>query len=212
MSSTVRTPRSGGGALDRSHEARPLLSRRATDLVRPRPHLAVVAILIALEPAIEAHDIAPSPAFRSRRGPRVEVARHAAQRPQAHNARTAAHDARLRERPCRAAGRPRAFETGPKIVLVQRRAWKRVGDIRRNGVRRRVDARLRQAARESPDPPTSATPVSRRRCRRRRSDSPDGSCSSNPANALRRDVLGSLSVAVFLAITLQPTLAPRAPC
>src|SRR5688572_19530171 len=48
-----------GSALDGGHEARPFLDRRAADLVWPRPHLAVITILIAFKPAITAHDIAP---------------------------------------------------------------------------------------------------------------------------------------------------------
>src|SRR5689334_19130701 len=72
--------------LDRRYKSRPFAPRQTADGISPARGLALVAIEIVFQFAVIGQEVCPAPALGAGSGPRLEIGRNAAQRPEAHDA------------------------------------------------------------------------------------------------------------------------------
>ena len=134
--------RSGG---ERSNERRPVFGPEAGNRGRPiRPVLGRDDVHIPLQLFEEGQNVGESPARRAGRRPVIVVFRQAAQRPKAHDARSAAQNARLAVGLRRASRSGDGAELRPEIGGVRIGAWEHVRDVGRHFSGRRVWSRFNE--------------------------------------------------------------------
>src|SRR5690348_14403966 len=109
-----------GCALDGSDESRPLVPRQTSNGIRAWLGMALVATEVVFQLAVIRQHVRPAPAVGAGGYPCVEVGRQAAQPPQTHHARSAAHDAGVRKWPDKTAGWLDSLQAGPEIVAIER--------------------------------------------------------------------------------------------